>query len=505
MKAGKTERFRHSLNALALAGALFIQQANAAELLNYCLNQIDAVGAPAGTPLNRHRQFGQLVLLQDQLKYLAQTGNSDDLGRCTLALQSAMGQYRPQSPPNPEQLSLETQLIHLDKHPLKSITIRSERCWLGVESTPSQTLDLESGSVSRYLNQAEDPLCRERVWVAYQNRANPDADRPLRRYRENAERLAWQASFPSDAHWQLRHTPLTSPVQVEQFLNGLTPDGDRLPWQPAPGSAPLSQEPTQLAQESLGYLIQQFGLSLLPIDERQWQVWDGARLLGYLELSAGESNRQTTLQSHWVGLSPAVVQMVYREKPWYPRHWHQWLAQTAETLVSMAGRPLPYQMQPSSGAGYGFGRALARSEGVQRQLLGASLPPRPLFDATDLYQAQMALAVATQNPWSPTALQRTSDALFERYFARPAPKGLTPWPGHSDWAIAGARAYLPLWYANQGQTLLEQRLSGTLSPEQLWQQLTFLSESENEKGPAEFAEPFERHPRSDQAADNSAI
>lgn len=493
MKAATTDRWRRRLNALALAGALLPQAAGAAELLSYCLNQIESIGLPQGTPLQRHRQFGQLVLLQDQLKYLAQTGDSDDLGRCTLALHSAMAHYRPQPTTDPRLLSLEAQLIHLDKRPLKAITIGSERCWQGLDAPASRTLDLEAHTISRYLNQADDALCRERVWVAYQNRATPDAEDALRHYREAAQQRARQGRFASDAHWQLRGTPLTAPEQVRAFLDRQIPDDRRPPWDPAPDTAPLSLPPGQLAMDALRYLAGQFGLTLEPIDDHQWQLWDGRRLLGYLELQAGDHARQSPLQSHWIGVSPAVVQLVYRERPWYPRHWHQWMAQTAETLVSMAGSPLPYDAPSYSGAGYGYGRALARAGSVQQQLLGQTLPFRPLIDAAALYEAQMGLAVATQQPWSPSALKRTSDALFQRYFARPAPQGLKPWPGHSDWAIAGARAYLPLWHAEQGKALVTRRLSGALTADQLWQRLTqpsLSSTTQATKNPAEFAGPF---------------
>ncbi|MBY6185629.1 hypothetical protein KUV89_03120 [Marinobacter hydrocarbonoclasticus] len=492
MKAATTERLRRTVNALAFAGALLPQAGITDELMNYCLEQIDTIGAPQQDPLTRHRQFGQLILLQDQLKYLAQSGNSDDLGRCSLMLNAALGHYRPQPPPNPARLALEAQLSHLDKGALKTLTIGNQRCWQGVETDPDKSLDLATGPVSRYLNQASDPLCRERVWTAFQNRAEPDGARPARLYRELAEQAATARGYASDAHLQLSQTPLKTPQQVQRFLESLVPQDNTLPWQPAARHPALSTSPERLARDSLAEVATRLGLTLFAINDEHWQLWDGDRLLGYLHLSPSEQSRHLVLQSNWTGLSPAVVEMQYRQASWYPRHWHQWIARTADTMVNIAGQPLPYQTTGDNGAGYGFGRALSRDPAVQKALLGHTLPSRPMFDAQSLYEARMGLAVASQVPWSPTALKTISDNLFAHYFQRPAPKGLTPWASHSSWLMAGARTYLPFWYAVQGRTLLEQSQSGQLSPEEVWLQLAFPGQpppNQTQKSPAEFAGP----------------
>ncbi|MBY5980977.1 hypothetical protein [Ferrimonas balearica] len=492
MKVAATNPWRHCLNALAVAGALLPQAANSTELLSYCLNQIEAIGAPVTEPLTRHRQFGQLVLLRDQLKYLAESGDSDDLGRCTLLLNKAMGQFRPQPQADPTLLALQAQLIHLDKQVLKTVAIGTPRCMAGLAPDHPTTLDLEASAVSRYLNQASDSGCRRAVWLAYQNRGAPDARMPLRQYRERASEQARAARFDNNADQQLQHTPLWQADRVAEFLNQLEPDDRQLPWQPRAPEPQLSAPPEQIARQSLQRLVAILGLSLEQIEPGQWQLWDDARLLGYLSLQGGEASAQTLLQNHWIGLSPAVAQLTYRTRPWYPRHWHRWMAQSAETLVSMAGQPLPYASSPSGGAGYGFGRALARQPDLQQAVLGETLPPRPLYSAWTLYQARMGLAVAQQAPWSPTALSRYSERWFQHYFQQPAPSGLAPWNSHSDWAIAGARAYLPIWYAHQGERLLAQWQAGELSPSQIWLALAFADGEpwpQNQKSPAEYAGP----------------
>ncbi|MBY5991719.1 M3 family metallopeptidase [Ferrimonas balearica] len=460
-----------ALGALVITGAPSLS-AQANDLLPYCLNQIEGVGAPADAPLTRHRQFGQLVLLQDQLKYLAQQTDDEALGRCSLMLSRALAEYRPQPLLDPTQLALEAQLRHLEQRDLKRLTIGAARCWQGFpEGTPTE-LDLSEPAVSRYLNLAEDTLCRERVWVAYQNRGYPDAQPVLEAHRQLSDQLARHQGFASDAHRQLDGTPLSSPEEVAQFLAQLTVEGDRLPWAARPPQTALDASSDKLAWEALHYLVALYGLTLAPISDNQMQLWEGERLLGYLTLEGAERHRVVSPQGHWIGLSPALVTLEYREGPWYPRHWVQYLAQLSETLVQMAGQPLPYQGPVLAGGGYGFGRALARQPQVQNALLGHTLTPRPLFPAARLYQAQMALAVASQARLDAVLLAEHSHRWFAQYFGRPAPKDLKPWFSHSDWAIAGARDYLPLWHAHQGQNWAQQWAEDALSGAQIWRDLT---------------------------------
>ncbi|GAA4881055.1 hypothetical protein [Ferrimonas pelagia] len=450
----RTESAKPHLNALILIGAFFSASAAADTLLDYCFHQIAGIQAE---PAPRQR-LAQLRLLQDQLQLSSERFDSVEIGQCAYQLRQALAPLITQATASTEQLNATAQLLHHQRQPLKQLTLTDPRCLHGTPHEAPFTLDLSPSAVVPYLRGAEHEGCRRTVWRRYQSRGYPDNRTLLEAQIEAQWQLAKQAGYRDPLSQQLSSVPLGQHVERQDFLDSLTPDRVQPGWQrSAAPPQPLARPAEQLARQTLEALSQAMALTLVSIDEQQWQLWSDKRLLGYVSLHQAEHNARRILQNHWLGHSPAIIELHYRQSPWHAQHWWQWVRTVGTALGQAHGQEIDH---PSPNHGE-LGRALAlewaRQPEFQRSLLGQRVTAPPRYPASLLIEAQLALALWQQPKLNDGVLQTRQTTLYQRYLQQSPPSELWPWYSSERMVFQPGALIQRLYLTQQAQRWVSQQ------------------------------------------------
>lgn len=461
-----TLRWTDGLLVLALVGS------NAqGQTLELC-EQLLAPPADTGA-LSLGRYRAQLIQLQDQLRAIPYP--NEQLANCHHKVSRALARYSGQVERPLPLISAEAAYLAMAQDNRRTIRINREACLRqDVPLEQARSLTLSKRSVGRYLYQAADSACARSVWLAWQNRGGSQADQHLDTILALAHHQARQRGYENVLEWKLDGAYLSSHRQVDHFLRGLKADSAKLPWK-RPNTPRYSYvDAPRLARATLEQLARLFGLTLEPVTDELWQLWDGRRFLGTLSLTPAERSAYLGLQRNLVNYYPGMGQIHFRQKArWRGEHLSELAGSITTAFYHLAGHDLADYMgkgqEPDLAS---LPRAIGLALGADPAFagtLGQAPEVEPLsVGPGELLRTRLSLAFWQQSQHHPEDLVKQQQRLFRQYYGIEAPQGWRPLSAYPKLVEQGPLLYGNLLAKKTAMDLLDLWRSERISGPELW-------------------------------------
>ncbi|WP_028111966.1 hypothetical protein [Ferrimonas kyonanensis] len=461
-------------SALILAGLLVSPSGLAGTTLDLCQQLITP--PESNSVIQQQRYLAQLVQLTDQLR--AAPSRAQELAQCHHLASKALATLDHQASQPVTQLTAEAAYLNLTTASKRQLRLDRVDCQLDETTDPQPALlPLRRQDVGRYLYQSPGERCSQYVWLGWENRGGNDTRLLLDRILQAASDHAKSQGYSDSVEHALAGNYLDSPQKVSRWLQSLPVSQAELPWQPHAVPRYRNLNPAQLSQAALQALTATLGLTLAKLDNGSWQVWDQRRYLGVVTLTPGKRTELRVIQRHIVGHHFGVAEVVYRSKTkWRFSHVEQLLARQSQALYALAGQPLAtHQGQrweaDLQGLTAALGEALAHSASFSAPL-GPLPPATPQgFQASELFDAEMALVVWRQDSLDEAGLMQAQSRLFQHYFHHPAPSHWRWWNSRPQLIRQGPLLYRKQLSRQLAAQLISRWQQGQLSGSQLWRQL----------------------------------